>query len=99
MVTVIEPSASTMMRQESIHVVVVFLSVEQRLERRIAAARLQAGGNADAGEHAGRAQPVALRHQRVEVDVRERLVDHGVIVAAVVGACRWGSDRGTPRRG
>ena len=62
------------------------LFVEQRLEGGIGAARLQARGDADAGEHAGSAQPVALPFHRGEVDMREHLVHHGVIVAAVIGA-------------
>ncbi len=62
------------------------LFVEQRLERRIAAARLQAGGDADARQQAGGAQPVALSLHRGKIDMREHLVDHGVIIAAVIGA-------------
>ena len=62
-VAVISPSPSTLMRQESIQVVVVFFSIEQRLERGVAAARLEARGDADAGKHAGGAQPVALAFQ------------------------------------
>ncbi len=85
-VTVTKPRASILMRQESIQVVCGILLVQQRLERRIAAARLQTGRNADAGQHAGSAQPVALLLHRLEVGVLEHLVDHGVIVAAVVSA-------------
>ncbi len=59
--------------------------VEQRLEGGVAAARLQAGGDADAGELAGAAQTVALFLQILVAGVRQHLVDHGVIVAAVVG--------------
>jgi len=65
MVAVIEPTRSTLMRQESIQVVVPTWD-EQRLERRVAAGRLQARGDADAGEQAFAAQTIALGDQFVE---------------------------------
>ncbi len=68
----------------------VVLGIEQRLERRIAAARLQARRDADAGEHARRAQPVALGEQLVVAGVRQHLVDHGVVVAASRRSSRSG---------
>ena len=61
------------------------LGIEQRLERRVAAGRLQARGDADAGKQTFAAQPVALGDQFVVAGVRQHLVDDGVIVAGVVG--------------
>ena len=61
------------------------LRIEQRLERRVAAARLQARGDADAGELALAAQPVALGDQFVVRRLGQHLGDHGFVVAAVVG--------------
>ena len=61
MMPVIAPERSTRTRQESIQVVVSFFGIEQRLEGGVAAARLEAGRDADAGEPAGAARRVALR--------------------------------------
>ena len=85
MVAVTAPPTSTLMRQHSTIGGGLVLRIEQRLEGRIGAARLEAGGDADAGEQPLPAQPVALRDQRCVVRARQHLVDHGVVVAAVVG--------------
>ena len=85
MVAVIEPTRSTLMRQESIQVVVPTLG-------------LSSGSNdelpPDGSRHAAMpmpaskpvaAQPVALGDQVVVAGARQHLVDDGVIVAGVVG--------------
>ncbi len=74
------------MRQELHPGAGIVLRVEQRLERRIAAARLQAGGDADAGEPALAPDAVAPSHQRRPVSAFEHFVDHHMVVAAVIGA-------------
>ena len=48
------------MRQESIQVVVVFFSLSSGSNAELAPDRLQARRDADAGQQAGGAQPVAL---------------------------------------
>ena len=65
------------------------LRIEQRLEGRIAARWLKAGRDADAREHAVRAQGVAFRHEFIPADMSQRLVDHRVIIAAVVACAAW----------
>ena len=99
MVAVIEPTRSTLMRQESIQVVVPFFGIEQRLERRIAAARLQAGGDADAREHAlaraaGRARRSARRSRPAPAPCRSRRGSRRCRRSS-----RSGSDTETPRGG
>ncbi len=63
----------------------VVLRIEQWLESRIAAVGLEARRDADAGEFARAARVVALFHQRGIVDRSERLVEHRVVIAGIVG--------------
>ena len=89
MVAVMVPLASTWMRQEFHEGRGGDLRIEQGLEGGVAAARLEAGGDADAGELAVGAQRVAPRLEVLVAGVRQHLVDDGVVVAAVVeGAAR-----------
>ena len=85
MVAVTAPPTSTLMRQESIQVVVVFfgLSSGSNVELPPLGSR-QAAMPMPASRPCG-AQAVALGDQPGVVGARQHLVDHGVVVAAVVG--------------
>ena len=85
MAAVMAPMPSTLMRHESIKVEVVIAGLSSGSNDGVAAGRLEAGGDADAGELAFAAQPVALLFQLLVIRVGQHLVDHGVVVAAVVG--------------
>ena len=60
------------------------LRVEERLETRIAARRLQTGRDADARQQALCAQGISLRFDRCQWRGGERLAEHGRVIARVV---------------
>ena len=60
--------------------------VQKRLEGRIAPRGLEAGGDPDARAQPLGPEPVALGRQRGVIGMGEHLVDHGVVIAAVIGA-------------
>ena len=69
------------------------LRIEQRLECGIGAARLETGRHADAGEQTAGAKTLALGDQLAVVGTPEHLLDHRVIIAAVVGRAAWNEVR------
>ncbi len=84
MVVTMSPSPSTLMRQASIQVVVVFFGLSSGSKDELPPLGSRQAAMPMPASMPLCAQPVALRLQRGEIDVSEHLVDHGVIVAAVV---------------
>ena len=85
MVAVIEPTRSTLMRQESIQVVVSSLGLSSGSNDELPPLGSRQAAMPMPASSACRAQPVALGDQVVVAGLRQHLVDHGVIVAGVVG--------------
>ena len=84
--TVTKPSPSTLMRQESIQVVVVFFSLSSGSNEELPPlGSRHAAMPMPASSPEARSRSRSLLH-RGKIDMREHLVDHGVIIAAVVGA-------------
>ena len=83
-VTVMCPSPSTMMRQESIQVVVVFFGLSSGSNDELPPLGSRHAAMPMPASIPDCAQAVALALQRRPVDMRQHLVDHRMIVAAVV---------------
>src|SRR5450759_4891847 len=60
------------------------LRIEERLERRVSAARLETGGDANAGQKSAVAQALSFTLEGRPIDVIEHLGDDCVIVPAIV---------------
>ena len=97
MVAVIEPTRSTLMRQESIQVVVPTLGLSSGSNEELPPLGSRHAAMPMPASMPVAAQPVALGDQLVVAGVRQHLVDDGVIVAAVVGRAARDRDREIPR--
>src|SRR6202012_5641583 len=84
MVAVTKPSPSTLIRQDSIQVEVVFFSLSSGSKDELPPLGSRQAAMPVAATKAGGTQLIALALQTFVVGVSQHLGDHGVIIAAVV---------------
>ena len=83
---IMAPVRSILTWQPSIQVVVSFLGLSSGSKAELPPLGSRQQDNADAGEPARCARGVAPLHQRLVIGRGQRLVEHGMVVAAVIGA-------------